>query len=123
MQGTVFLKEHRYLIAAFIVIALYLAPFYILEKNTPTLVHDNLDSTAVWFTILADSGQLFGSMDATILQVIMHSPVIHLDQTSVLFNALSVFLSHIQHIPSTSPAALGCIYWDVLSPLPMHPTE
>jgi len=74
MQGTVFLKEHRYLIAAFIVIALYLAPFYILGENTPTLVHDNLDSTAVWFTILADSGQLFGSMDATILQVMNGIP-------------------------------------------------
>lgn len=74
MQGTVLLKEHRYLIAAFIVIALYLAPFYILGENTPTLVHDNLDSNVAWFTILADSGQLFGPMDATISQVMNGIP-------------------------------------------------
>ena len=74
MQGTVLLKEHRYLIAAFIVIALYLAPFYILGENTPTLVHDNLDSNVAWFTILADSGQLFDSMDAAIPQVMNGIP-------------------------------------------------
>ena len=74
MQGTVFLKEHRYLIAALIVIALYFAPFYILGENTPTLVHDNLDSNVVWFTILADSGQLFDSMDAAIPQVMNGIP-------------------------------------------------
>jgi hypothetical protein len=74
MQGTVFLKEHRYLIAAFIVIALYFAPFYILGENTPTLVHDNLDSNVVWFTTLADSGQLFGPMNATIPQVMNGIP-------------------------------------------------
>jgi hypothetical protein len=74
MQCTAYIKEHRCLIVALIVIALYLAPFYILGENTPTRVHDNLDSNIVWFTILADSGQLFGPLDATISQVMNGSP-------------------------------------------------
>ena len=74
MQCTAYFKRHRSLIVAFIVIALYLTPFYILGENTPTRVWDNLDSNVVWFTILADSGQLFGPMDATILQVMNGIP-------------------------------------------------
>ena len=74
MQATVFFKEHRYLIAALIVIALYLTPLYGLGENAPTLVHDNLDSNVGWFTTLANSGQLFGPMDVTIPQVMNGIP-------------------------------------------------
>jgi hypothetical protein len=74
MQGIAFLKEHRYLVAALIIIALYLTPFYLLGESTPTLVHDNLDSNVVWFKVLAESGQLFGPMDATIPQVMNGIP-------------------------------------------------
>ena len=74
MQGIAFWKEHRYLVAALIIIALYLTPFYLLGESTPTLVHDNLDSNVVWFKVLAESGQLFGPMDATIPQVMNGIP-------------------------------------------------
>ena len=90
MQGTVFLKEHRYLIAAFIVIALYFAPFYILGENTPTLVHDNLDSNVVWFTILPIVASCLTPWTA-IPQVMNGIPVIHLDQSSMLFNGSICF--------------------------------
>lgn len=69
MQATSFLKEHGYVIAALIVLALYITPFYILGEDTPILVHDTHDSIFVWYKILADSGQMFSPMDATIHQV------------------------------------------------------
>ncbi|WOX56750.1 DUF6044 family protein [Methanoculleus receptaculi] len=73
---TDFLKEHRYVIVSIIVIALYLTPFYLFGENAPTLVHDNLDSGShvTGYIILAESGQLFGPMDATIPQVMNGIP-------------------------------------------------
>lgn len=74
MQCTAYAKEHRYLVVALIVVTLYLAPFYVLGENTPTRVHDNLDSNIVWFTILTDSNQLFGPIDTTVPQVMNGIP-------------------------------------------------
>jgi hypothetical protein len=74
MQWIAFFKEQRLFISAIVIIALFLAPFYILGENTPVLVHDNLDSNVVSFKILADSGQLFSGMDAIIPQVMNGIP-------------------------------------------------
>ncbi|HIJ05694.1 MAG: putative membrane protein YkoS [Methanomicrobiales archaeon 53_19] len=74
MQAQDFFKEYRYIIIALVVLALYLAPFYIMGEDTPTLVHDNLDSNVIFFTVLSHSGQTFGSMDATIPQIMNGIP-------------------------------------------------
>ncbi|MDE4907322.1 DUF6044 family protein [Methanogenium marinum] len=74
MEYIKFCSEHKYFICAFFILSLYLAPFYILGDTAPTLIHDNLDSNIVWYTILADSGQSFGLMDATIPQLMNGIP-------------------------------------------------
>lgn len=74
MEYIKFFSEHKYFICAFFILSLYLAPFYILGDSTPALIHDNLDSNVVWYTILADSGQSFGSMDSTIPQLMNGMP-------------------------------------------------
>jgi len=67
-------QSHIYLICASAIVIAYLAPLFVLWDNAPTLVHDNLDSNVVMFKILADSGQLFGSMNDTIPQIMNGIP-------------------------------------------------
>jgi hypothetical protein len=45
-----------------------------LGENTPILVHDVHDSTLVWYKVLAESGQIFGSYDSKIDQVMNGIP-------------------------------------------------
>ncbi|MDE8564439.1 DUF6044 family protein [Anoxybacillus rupiensis] len=60
-------------IAIFLII-LYLSPLYILGENAHIRVHDNLDSNIAWYKVLVRSGELFGSINATIPQVINGLP-------------------------------------------------
>jgi len=62
-------RKHIYL--AILIIVLYLTPFFILGQESPILIHDNLDSNVVFFKTLAESGQIFGSID-TIIPNIMN---------------------------------------------------
>jgi hypothetical protein len=63
-------KERRLIVVALIAIALFLSPYFILGDNAHIRVHDNLDSNLAWYKILADSGQIAGSITAEIPQVI-----------------------------------------------------
>ncbi|MFD1737331.1 DUF6044 family protein [Bacillus salitolerans] len=59
---------------AFIIMSLYLSPLYILGENAHIRVHDNLDSNLAWYKVLKESGELFGSPEATIPQIINGVP-------------------------------------------------
>lgn len=61
--------EKNLLILAGIALALFVSPLYILGENSHIRVHDNLDSNLAWYKVLAESGQLAGSIDAVIPQV------------------------------------------------------
>lgn len=62
-------KEKKLLIAAFIIIAVYVSPLFILGDNAHIRVHDNLDSNLAWYKVLKESGETFGSIHAVIPQV------------------------------------------------------
>jgi hypothetical protein len=63
-------KEQRFIFLALLVIAVYLSPLFILQENAHIRVHDNLDSNLAWYKVLARSGEMFGSVNATIPQII-----------------------------------------------------
>lgn len=63
-------QEQRWMIFAFIVLAIYLSPLFILQENAHIRVHDNLDSNLAWYKVLAGSGELFGRLDGAIPQII-----------------------------------------------------
>lgn len=67
-------KERRLIVAALIAIALFLSPYFILGDNAHIRVHDNLDSNLAWYKLLAESGQIAGSVTAEIPQVINGLP-------------------------------------------------
>ncbi|WP_456276100.1 DUF6044 family protein [Bacillus sp. AK128] len=67
-------KERNLLIFAFLIIAFYLSPLFLLGENAHIRVHDNLDSNLAWYKVLEESGQLFGSIDSTIPQIINGLP-------------------------------------------------
>lgn len=69
MKRTTFTKERIYLLAAIIIIALWVAPYFILGEQAHMRIHDNLDSNIAWYKVLVDSGQLFGSVQANIPQI------------------------------------------------------
>jgi hypothetical protein len=68
------LREHRAVLLACVIIALFLLPLYALGENAHIRMHDNLDSNIAWYKVLRESGQLFGAIDATIPQVITGLP-------------------------------------------------
>lgn len=68
------LKKHKLVFIAFFLIALYLSPLMILGENAHIRVHDNLDSNLAWYKVLANSGELVGSIDGVIPQVINGLP-------------------------------------------------
>lgn len=63
-------KEQRFILFALLVIAVYLSPLFILQENAHIRVHDNLDSNLAWYKVLARSGEMFGTVNATIPQII-----------------------------------------------------
>ncbi|WNS73817.1 DUF6044 family protein [Bacillus sp. DTU_2020_1000418_1_SI_GHA_SEK_038] len=62
--------ERRLLIFAFLALAVFVSPLFILGENAHIRVHDNLDSNLAWYKVLAESGQLIGPADAVIPQII-----------------------------------------------------
>ncbi|MEH7524388.1 DUF6044 family protein [Bacillus sp. JJ1503] len=62
--------ERRFLIFAFLALAVFVSPLFILGENAHIRVHDNLDSNLAWYKVLAESGQLTGSVNAVIPQII-----------------------------------------------------
>ncbi|MEH7112443.1 DUF6044 family protein [Neobacillus niacini] len=67
-------KEIRYIMFALLIIALYLSPLFILQENAHIRVHDNLDSNLAWYKVLANSGQMFGEVEAVVPQIINGVP-------------------------------------------------
>src|SRR4051812_6142576 len=55
---------------ALLALAIFVSPLFFLGENAHVRVHDNLDSNLVWYKVLAESGQLTGSIHAVIPQVI-----------------------------------------------------
>lgn len=67
-------KERKLIIFSLIVISLYLSPYFILGDDAHIRVHDNLDSNLAWYKVLAESGELTGSLDSRIPQIINGLP-------------------------------------------------
>lgn len=68
------IKEQRLFILALFILAVYLSPLFILQENAHIRVHDNLDSNIAWYKVLAKSGEIFGSANAVIPQIINGLP-------------------------------------------------
>lgn len=62
-------REKKALLGAYLLLALFLSPLFILGEDAHIRVHDNLDSNIAWYKVLKESGQLFGGIDAKIAQV------------------------------------------------------
>jgi hypothetical protein len=67
-------QDRKLIIIALFIIVIYLSPLFILGENAHIRVHDNLDSNLAWYTVLKNSGQMFGSIHSTIPQVINGLP-------------------------------------------------
>jgi hypothetical protein len=67
-------KERRYIFLALLIIAIYLSPLFVLQENAHIRVHDNLDSNLAWYKVLAESGEMFGTVNASIPQIINGVP-------------------------------------------------
>ncbi|WP_245831015.1 DUF6044 family protein [Sediminibacillus massiliensis] len=67
-------KERFYLVIAACLMAVYLAPLYVLGQDAHIRVHDNLDSNIAWYQVLRNSGELFGEIGSVIPQVINGLP-------------------------------------------------
>ncbi|MDQ0154600.1 DUF6044 family protein [Robertmurraya andreesenii] len=67
-------SEKKQIGLALVVIMIYLSPLIILGENAHIRVHDNLDSNLAWYKVLSKSGEMFGSLDATIPQIINGLP-------------------------------------------------
>ncbi|MGZ4162247.1 MAG: DUF6044 family protein, partial [Neobacillus sp.] len=63
-------NEKRHLWLASILLVIFVSPLFILGENAHIRVHDNLDSNIAWYKVLKDSGQLFGSVNSVIPQII-----------------------------------------------------
>lgn len=68
------LYEKGYIIFSILIIFIYLSPLIIFGENAHIRIHDNLDSNIAWYKVLSRSGEIFGSIDATIPQVINGLP-------------------------------------------------
>lgn len=62
--------EKTYFVLALLIIALWVAPYFILGPQAHMRITDNLDSNVAWYKVLMDSGQLYGSIHANIPQII-----------------------------------------------------
>ena len=66
--------DKKYICLAVAIIILYLSPLFILGQKSNILIHDNLDIGVVGFKILSESGHIFGSLDATIPNIMNGLP-------------------------------------------------
>lgn len=62
--------EKIYIILAVIIIAAWVAPFFILGDHAHMRVLDDMDSNIAWYKVLISSGQLLGSIHSNIPQII-----------------------------------------------------
>jgi hypothetical protein len=62
-------RDQKWLCIAVIILVIYVSPYFILGENAHIRVHDNLDSNLAWYKVLSDSGEIFGSLQAVIPQV------------------------------------------------------
>ncbi|MCM3121841.1 MULTISPECIES: DUF6044 family protein [unclassified Mesobacillus] len=67
-------KESKYIILSLLVISVFVLPYFILGDDAHIRVHDNLDSNLAWYKFLAESGQIAGSAETVIPQVINGLP-------------------------------------------------
>lgn len=67
-------QERKQILFALLIIILYLSPLLILGENAHIRVHDNLDSNLAWYKVLSESGELFGSINAKIPQIMNGLP-------------------------------------------------
>jgi hypothetical protein len=68
-------KDDRLFIGfALLIITFYLSPLIILGEDAHIRVHDNLDSNLAWYKVLAQSGEIFGEVEARIPQIINGLP-------------------------------------------------
>ena len=74
MKETLKKQENIFILLALLIISIYLSPLFILGENAHIRVHDNLDSNIAWYKVLANSGQLFSGVEATIPQIINGLP-------------------------------------------------
>ncbi|MDQ0415542.1 DUF6044 family protein [Mesobacillus stamsii] len=70
MKKTALLNERVYFYISILIIGLWVAPYFILGDQAHMRIHDNLDSNIAWYKVLNESGQLFGSVQANIPQII-----------------------------------------------------
>ncbi|WP_313799817.1 DUF6044 family protein [Cytobacillus sp.] len=63
-------KEQILIILSLLAITFFVSPLFILGDNAHIRVHDNLDSNLAWYKVLAESGQITGSVNAAIPQII-----------------------------------------------------
>lgn len=63
-------KEQILIISSLLAITFFVSPLFILGDNAHIRVHDNLDSNLAWYKVLAESGQITGSVNAVIPQII-----------------------------------------------------
>ncbi|WHY70572.1 DUF6044 family protein [Fictibacillus enclensis] len=66
--------KNKHLWLAWLLLAVYLSPLFILGENAHIRVHDNLDSNIAWYKVLRESGLLFGPVDSTVPQIINGLP-------------------------------------------------
>jgi hypothetical protein len=67
-------REQRLVLWAMLCIGLFISPYFILGEDAHIRIHDNLDSNIAWYKVLANSGQLSGSVNAEIPQIINGLP-------------------------------------------------
>lgn len=67
-------KVHLDLAICFIILAIYILPFFMRMADSRILIHDNLDSNLVWFKILSESGHIFASFDELIPNIMNGLP-------------------------------------------------
>ncbi|MED1203808.1 DUF6044 family protein [Heyndrickxia acidicola] len=63
-------KEKIYIGVSLLIIIIWVSPYFFLGQNAHMRVQDNLDSNIAWYKVLNESGQLFGSLNAHIPQII-----------------------------------------------------
>lgn len=66
--------EKKHIILAFSLLIIYVLPLYIFGENAHIRTHDNLDSNIAWYKTLKDSGELFGSINSVLPQIINGLP-------------------------------------------------
>lgn len=67
-------KTYKYTAAALALILAYLSPLYVLGQNAHVLLLDNIDGAVASLKVLAESGQVFGSLNSTVPNIMNGLP-------------------------------------------------